>query len=157
MQCLERTPLAFKPASAPRHYVTNSVILVVQAMVLGPVDTPGVAQLMQKAAAAAAAANSTDPAAAAAAAAAKRRRGFSEAPSAEVVATSMIKCIGKGGPVVTPYWGHVLQQQLMLGECLWPPALQRVVRRAVSRCVLQLLLLLRQQQLLTSCLPELLV
>ncbi|WIA18296.1 hypothetical protein OEZ85_009761 [Tetradesmus obliquus] len=105
----------------------------VQAMVLGPVDTPGVAQLMNNAATAAAtAAHDADPAAAAAAAA-KRRQAFSNAISAEVVAASMVKCIGKGGPVVTPYWKHALQQQLMLGECLWPPALQRAVKRAISR------------------------
>jgi hypothetical protein len=88
---------------------------------------------MQQAAAAAAATTGSDPTAAAAAAAAKKRQTFSKAPSAEVVAAAMIKCIGKGGPVVTPYWGHVLQQQLMLGECLWPPALQRAAKRAVSR------------------------
>jgi hypothetical protein len=107
-----------------------------QAMVLGPVATPGVAQLMQQAAAAAAAERGTDATAAAAAAAAKRRQSFTKAPSAEAVAAAMIKCIGKGGPVVTPYWRHALQQQLMLGECLWPPALQRAVMRAVSRCAI---------------------
>lgn len=99
----------------------------VQAMVLGPVATPGVAQLMQKAAAA----KGSDPSAAAPAV--RRQRFSSRAPSAEAVAAAMIKSIGKGGPVVTPYWRHALGQQLMLGECLWPPALQRAVRRRVSR------------------------
>lgn len=116
-----------------------------QAMVLGPVKTPGVTKLMQTAVAAAAARRAaTQPAAVAAASGSgsneagtqpKKAPAVKERnqPSAEHVAAAMVRCIGKGGPVVTPYWGHVMLEQLVLGECLWPPALRRAVSRTVSR------------------------
>jgi DNA uptake protein ComE-like DNA-binding protein len=66
-----------------KHHVIRSANATLQAMVLGAVDTPGVAQMMQRAAAAAAAAaaeRGTDAAEAAAAAAVKRRQSFTKVP-----------------------------------------------------------------------------
>jgi hypothetical protein len=80
MQVIASTP------SAPlcvlvKHHVMRSANATLQAMVLGAVDTPGVAQMMQRAAAAAAAAErGTDAAEAAAAAAVKRRQSFTKVP-----------------------------------------------------------------------------
>lgn len=75
-----------------------------QAMVLGMVITPALLQLLPS--------GST-----------KNPSTF--VPSAETAAAAIVRSIGRGGPVVTPYWGHALRGWLLLGW--WPPELQNVI------------------------------
>jgi hypothetical protein len=45
-------------------------------------------------------------------------------PAAETAAAAIVRSIGRGGPVVTPYWGHSLSEALLL-DVWWPPELGR--------------------------------
>lgn len=95
--------------------------VTVQAMVLGPVDTPNIRRLM-------------------AAGQAQRGGGVAKTsgeggarPSADAVAAAMLAAVGRGGPLVTPHWRHALMEAMLL-DAVWPPALQRAVKRSVQRC-----------------------
>ncbi|KAF8061903.1 EGF1 [Scenedesmus sp. PABB004] len=90
-----------------------------QSLVLGAVDTPGVRALMAR----------SSEASGGGGAGSGRLPG---APSAEAVAAAMVRAIGRGPPVITPYWRHAAQEWLLL-DAWWPPALQRAVSRALSR------------------------
>jgi len=109
-----------------------------QSMVIGPVLTRAVAELW--APAPAAAASSTDPntlaasAEDAAMAALARCKPTVLTPAADTVGRAVVRAVGCGGPVVTPYWGHAVADYLLM-DVLWPPSLQRAACRAISRSV----------------------
>lgn len=106
-----------------------------QAMVLGMVITPAVMRFMKPAAADNSGSSSSPEAAAAAAGSSSDDHAVIKpgvlTPSAETAAAAIVRSIGRGGPVVTPYWGHSVHQALVFGW--WPPELQRTVVAAVTR------------------------
>lgn len=106
-----------------------------QAMVLGMVITPAILNFLKPAAASN---SSSSPEAAAAAAAAGSTASTDSVikpsaftPSAETAAAAIVRCIGRGGPVVIPYWGHALSQAMVFGW--WPPELQRAMVTSATR------------------------
>jgi short-subunit dehydrogenase len=108
-----------------------------QAMILGLVITPAVLKFL-KPAAADSNTNSSSPEGAAAAAAVATTASPAEVfkpgvfgPSSETAAAAIVRCIGRGGPVVTPYWGHAVSQAMVFGW--WPPELQKTMAAAASR------------------------
>lgn len=117
--------------------------VTIQAMVLGMVITPGLTKVFQPAATAATESSSSsnaDVATPAAAAAASGTNATANAavlkpnalrPSSETAAAAMVRCIGRCGPVVTPYWGHAFSEWLVFDW--WPPELERAIVRSTNR------------------------
>jgi hypothetical protein len=53
-------------------------------------------------------------------------------PSSETAAAAIVRNIGRGGPVVTPYWGHAMSEALLL-DAWWPPELRMWIEGKVAR------------------------
>eukprot|EP00878_Enallax_costatus_P006270 GHUV01006573.1.p1 GENE.GHUV01006573.1~~GHUV01006573.1.p1 ORF type:complete len:360 (+),score=57.29 GHUV01006573.1:310-1389(+) len=109
--------------------------VTVQAMVLGMVLTPGLTNFIQPkaadATAQAAEAVGVGVAETSQNAQLQPLKPSALRPSAEATAVAMVRCIGRCGPVVTPYWGHALSEWLVFDW--WPPELERSIVRAMTR------------------------
>jgi short-subunit dehydrogenase len=128
------------------HHELKGSGVTAQAMVLGAVVTPGLTAFMgpRKPAAAAdnaaASGNSSSDNAAGSSSSGSSSGSSSAAiikptltmPSAEAAAAAIVRNIGRGGPVVTPFWGHALSEVLLL-DGWWPPELQRAVVGRIAR------------------------
>lgn len=131
------------------HHELHGSGVTAQAMVLGAVVTPGLLSMWapQKpaAAAASAAASAAEANSAAAAASPSSSTAVAAAPaaalkpsitmpSAETAAAAIVRSIGRGGPLVMPYWGHSCSEALLL-DVWWPPELGRFVAGWVARAM----------------------
>lgn len=103
-----------------------------QAMVLGPVTTPGVASLLSAhRASKRATSNSNTSSNLTDTSAEQAARQASSGIKADDVAAAMVRAVGTGGPVITPYFGHLVMETVF-HDMWWPPELQREMRRFVS-------------------------